>query len=219
MAKATYDAQGPAAKPKFRLQRWTDQHGRKWLSTVDLKDPSASPASPLEPCGATVNAKPWKAPLVPPAKYLSENRAEYGTLLIDYDRWLADERQYQADWSASADMYARGMAQGDDSLYARLIANPTPALLRELGPRPVGEKYVLACMAGDPWALGLSATVPAWAVREGVDQIGGAPQSRGPMAHDFSFLTEGDAEAHATIQQEVKRGPGRPRKQPEVGDG
>jgi hypothetical protein len=189
MAQASYqggglDPKGQAANR--RSQIWTDQHKRKWFSTVDLRDRSGAPACPLDP-------HTWTAPVIPTQNYLRmhEDKLRYGEIVIDYELWHAQLLRDQADYDAALDRFATGLAQGDDQLRAKLMMQPTASIIHALGPKPLSPRYVLACMAGDPWALGFTTDMPKWAQKIWPDPATLKPKQS--PAHDFSFLEdEGD---------------------------
>ncbi len=163
MARATYDASGVKVKGQsanLRNKFWKDIHGRKWWSTVHSKDESQSPACPPQPME-------WSAPIIPDAKYLtpSQNPEEQNVLVIQYDQWHQDLTTGHEDWKKRADLYALGLAAGDEVLRQKLMIEPSFAMLQMLGAKPDDPRYVAACQAGDPWALGLSPIKPAWAMR------------------------------------------------------
>lgn len=188
-----------------RAQFWKDQHGRRWHSTVDFKDVSQAPASPLYPVG-------WEAPIEPPQQYLrafDANTQRYGEIEVHYDQWLADTVAAWREREEAKDRYSQGLAGGDPDMHARLMARPTPALMGMLGREPLHPNYVKACMAGDQWALGLAKLVPPWAARLWPDGI--VNPARRPTAVDMSFLDD-DGVAREIIQQAVRRPRGRPRK-------
>ncbi len=191
---------GQAANRRWQI--WRDQHGRRWGSTVDKRDDSQAPASPPTPEGG------WLAPYMPGPEYLTMPvgpQEQYGLLLVNYEKWLADVEQSWTDRQARTDGLARAYAQSDDFLYAQLLANPSAAMLAALGPAPLHPHYVKACAAGDAWALGLSPEQPAWAKKHWPDGV--VDPRRVTKTVDLSFL---DAEDEPPAP--IKRKPGRPRR-------
>ena len=189
-----------------RWQVWRDQHGRRWGSIVNKRDDSQAPASPPTPEGG------WPAPYVPGPEYLvmPDNPQEaYGLLRVNYDKWLADVEQSWEDRRARLDGLARAYAQSDDHLYTQLVANPSAAIVAALGPAPLHPHYVKACMAGDPWALGESDVLPAWAAKLWPDGV--VDPRRVQKTVDLSFLDDSNA---AGTPVAPKRPRGRPRKTP-----
>lgn len=187
MAQASYNAAGIKAKGQtshLRNKIWTDVHGRRWWSSTHAKDESQAPACPPEPIE-------WTAPVIPDSKYLSgsQDPMDQNKLLIDYTQWQQDLMDAQTDWNKRADVYAIGLAQGDEQVRQKLTLEPSFAMLQYLGPKPLDPKYVLACQAGDPWALGQTTVKPAWAKRLWPTTD---PVVRGRSPVDLSFLDEPD---------------------------
>jgi hypothetical protein len=185
-------------------RNWPDQHGRIWNAVVSTKDKSGHPCSPLEPVD-------WSAPIVPAQKYflLPNSSDPIPTLRIDYEKWLADQEMYATDWNKSVDNACLGFANGSQQLYARLKKNPTTAILEIAGVKPLDRRYILACQAGDRWALGFEPDMPAWArkIWDSPEKVNPANRNR---VDDYTFLEE-EIQAKA-VKQETKRRRGRPRK-------
>ena len=134
-------------------QRYLDQHGREWGAVIELAKTSNEPVGPIDP--------QFKAPWLPDQKYLKTNsKKHHGRLHIDYERMAADRRQ-------ALDAFDKTMFEAATLMYgdqaAAHVENPTPALLLAVGqpPQPVGP--VLLAQRGDPWILGLTTELPAWA--------------------------------------------------------
>lgn len=198
MAQANY---GPSGNNKGQAQTrvsrmWRDDHNRVWNSVVDTKDKSGHPCSPLMPVD-------WLAPVMPDQKYLKPN-TENGEQHLDilYDTWLTDLDQYKIDWDTTVDKAALGYARGDQELYFELRATPTGAILEMAGQKPLDRRYVLACKAGDKWALGLTAVYPAWARKIWGDDFVKAVTPAQRFSNDLSFL---DEEASGEIKAETRR--------------
>lgn len=64
---------------------------------------------------------------------------------------------------------------------------PTAQLLRLCGRKPQRLEYARAAKMGDPWVLGLSPTMPAWAAK--------IQKEAGPVVDPYAFLREDPAEA------------------------
>lgn len=202
MATASYTAtqsgKGQAATRVSRM--WTDTHGRIWNSVVDTKDKSGHPCSPLVPVR-------WTAPVVPDQKYLTpDTEGGFQKITIRYEDWLKDLDTYETDWKTAVDKASLGYARGDQELYFELKAAPTAAILEMAGPKPLDRKYVLACMKGDQWALGLSSEYPGWAKKIWPDEaaFATAVTPKRNADHDFDFLKE-DEEAKEEIATHVRR--------------
>jgi hypothetical protein len=195
-----------------RHQVWEEVGtGREWESSVDIKDRSQAPASPVSPL--------FTAPVMPSPHYVEQAPGKrYGFVQVRYDTWLQDLEQAWKDRSETLDRIARAMAGRDDILYAKLVAEPTAAILGQLGPEPLNQKYVLACEAGDRWALGLDPwdgtpeTMPRWARKlwpDGVIEKGRA--ARTDRRLDFLYEDEDDLPDAEPMRPRKNKG-GRPRK-------
>ena len=175
-----------------RFQVWEEiPSGRRWTSTVDKKDNSQAPASPLD--------AQFKAPVIPPSHYVQMKTGAdvpYGKVVVNYDQWIGDLEQSWTDRQAAQDRLARAISAGDETLYGTLMANPSPMMLGHLGPSPLNPKYALACQAGDHWALGLDPwdgkpeTMPKWAQKLWPDGV--LEPARQKVKRTTDFLYEND---------------------------
>lgn len=136
-----------------RYTKLRDQHGRTWGCVIELK--SGDPSGPID------LLDPKGAPLMPPPRFMKVNsQKNYGELFIDYDPWIAHQRQV----IAAHDKRMMGIAtQQYGDAAAEKIASPPPALLHFAGPAPEPVEPILAAKAGDPWVLGFSDVRPKWA--------------------------------------------------------
>lgn len=135
----------PAAR---RYQAFYDQHGRKWGANIEIK--TGDPTANIDRLG-------WDAPLVPAQKYLevakdTDGMTIPGRLVINYDGWIRDVDQQQADHLERLGFFAQalyGEKAGD------VLTKPTPELRRLLKSEPAPIEPIYAAMRGDPWILGM----------------------------------------------------------------
>ena len=135
---------------KFRV--FKDQFDRKWSCTIDTV--TNDPIDNLRPHG-------WKAPWTLPQDCIRlRHNEEDGSSRVDlmHGKRKADLRQAHKEWN---ERFMRvGYQRGGDDFDP---ANPSPAILYEVGPRPQPVEPVIASERGDPWILGRSPDMPAWA--------------------------------------------------------
>ena len=145
---------GIRVKDQFERRRnWRarDEYGRLWESTVDTE--SGGTCAPINPRG-------WVDRLGMPQKYLTKalvTDPETGNLGIRLapalEMWASDLEQAHKEYEQR--LY-------NDALMLFGEAGPKnyedriPALLNYTGPAPQPLEPVLAALAGDQWALGLS---------------------------------------------------------------
>lgn len=135
------------------FQFYLDQHGREWGAVIEMAKTSNEPVGPIDPR--------FKAPFLPPQKYLRTNsKKHHGRIVIDYDRWVNDLRAAHEAYNKTMFEHATVM-YGDQA--AAHVEKPTPALLLAVGSPPQPVAPVLLCQRGDPWLLGLTTELPAWA--------------------------------------------------------
>lgn len=152
-----------------RYETFVDQHRRFYGANVDI--------TTGDPCEVIV-AKGWIAPIepvwarrlfMPPMDDTSivtmvdrAHRAEKGyQIFIDYAKWLEKWDDRAQDFQKKMVDYARGIASKGDTTIAELLANPTVALLREVGRGPMPPReFIEAMAANNKWALGQSNAIP-----------------------------------------------------------
>ncbi len=71
--------------------------------------------------------------------------------------------------------------------------NPTPQLIRTVGVKPEPVEYALAAKADDPWVLGLSPAMPAWAKKLRKDVAA--------VQDDYAFLRAEQLDAAAKYEE------------------
>lgn len=135
-----------------RFRVFKDQHGLKWSCTVDTT--TNDPIDNLRPHQRKV---PW----LPPhdvVKLVHNEEDGTSAVRIDYGALKANLRLAHKLWNER--LLKIGYARGGDDFRAD---DPSPAVLHEVGPRPHPIEPAIAAERGDPWILGLSPTMPAWA--------------------------------------------------------
>jgi hypothetical protein len=158
-----------ARRDARRQAFYQDQHGRQYVTQVDTR--TGEPAEALAPIGWTAPVSPaWAQGLfVPPSEMLSPRQTGYGyEVVVDYDKWLGMLEEQEGLYEMRAQQVARDLTAN----YLDLLANPTPAFLSAMGPRPFpGIDVVQAMKDGEPWALGETEEVPAWVTAERLEEL------------------------------------------------
>lgn len=140
-----------------RNHTMSDQHGRKWETTLDFIANG--------PCGP-INPKGWSAPLSVHTKYLKFQPEDASNLLIEYDRWIEDTENAWKDYDTRLynDAIMLFGAQGPKAYREK-----SPELVRHTGPSPEPVELIKAARAGNKWVLGLKRQdgsdypIPEWA--------------------------------------------------------
>lgn len=136
---------------KRRPQRFTDQHGRKWSGTIEIKSGVATgPISPLD----------FTPPLDVPQQFIQYDKMEPNAIKVNYAMWITALEQAKRDWQARLVSRAREI-YGDQA--GKFIKNPSAELLQAVGPEPLPVEPVQAAAAGNRWVLGLTPIKPKWA--------------------------------------------------------
>ncbi len=124
---------------------FTDQHGRRFAAQYELAN--SRPIGELSPVG-------FQPPWLPPMGVIKWDRHGSFRFHWDYDTLAAD-------WVDNSVSYYAGVM---DFMLEHMKGEPIPELgepvpsmvIRSpLGPPPLSPAIVLACQAGDPWALGV----------------------------------------------------------------
>jgi hypothetical protein len=152
-----------------RNQRLTDNHGRKYFATIEIR--SGDPVGPVQPM--------FQAPLAVPPMYMRKHPDpdRPNEVVIDYRRWITDIEGAHTDWEKRGRELSR---KTFGSAY-----DPTqPAFKQEildlLGERPQPVEPVYAAMQGNRWVLGFTRIVDARLERFFT------PAQLNPQAIDFS---------------------------------
>lgn len=134
---------------KRRAMRFTDQHGRKWSGSIEIRTGYPIRVNPM-----------FRAPLEVPPKYLTYDKQEPNLITINYEAWVEDlenaKRRYEG-------ILRDGAVKFYGEKAPEAIADPPAVLLHEVGSRPDPVEPVLAALSGNKWVLGLSANKPDWA--------------------------------------------------------
>lgn len=136
---------------KRRTMRFTDQHGRKWIGTIELS--SGLPTGPIRPVD-------FKPPLLVPQEFIEYDPMEPNFIKINYAKWLRSLEDARRNWEQKLISRAERM-YGDQA--GKYIKKPSQELLAAVGPEPLPPEPVQAAAAGNKWVLGLSPVKPAWA--------------------------------------------------------
>lgn len=140
-----------------RRRNWKarDEFGRLWESTLDFISQGTC---------APINPKGWNDPLGTPQKYLIK------ALSKDPDtdqlgiRIIPALEQWSRDLEKAHEEYEQRLYNDALMLFGtegpKAYEDRAPALLNYTGPAPQPFEPVLAALAGDQWALGLSPDDP-----------------------------------------------------------
>jgi len=131
-----------------RDQTMTDQHGRQWHATIELKTG--------HPCGL-VRPK-FHAPLDVPQQYLNVDKESPHRLIIAYDPWIASLRNAWTE--RSSHLRSVGLAVHGDKYNPD---KPSREQLEIVGPPPRPVEPVIAAKQGNKYVLGLTDKMPDWA--------------------------------------------------------
>lgn len=155
---------------------FTDQHGREYLgnceighSTLPGVPPTTDPID-LVPHGWTAPITPvWAQKLFLPPLDDHEivsllpraERAKKGYQIhINYVRWLQKHDERTEQWTQHLRDIVNKMSGGVNAL--QLLREPPPELVDYIGPLPFPPRELIQAMAaGNEWALGMSADIPA----------------------------------------------------------
>ncbi len=131
-----------------RPQTMTDQHGRQWHTSIELKTG--------HPCGL-IQPK-FTAPLDTPQEYLTVDLEQPHKLIIAYDPWIASLR---ASWRERAErLRSVGIAVHGDKYNPD---KPSREQLDIVGSPPRPVEPVIAAKQGNKYVLGLTDKMPDWA--------------------------------------------------------
>lgn len=142
-------------EPQFRHEQrdqrgyrtYRDQHGRRFGAVFEFK--GKHPVGEISPM--------FTAPVYPAQKYIRMVKSDDGAVRIDYDAWENDLKVRQQEWDDQFRAYAFSM---NPQHAVEEMNNPSPALLKLMGPKPPSPAIPQACRQGNTWILGLD---PDWA--------------------------------------------------------
>jgi hypothetical protein len=132
---------------------FTDQHGRKWEAVIEKN--TGHPCSHVRPR--------FTAPYLPDQQYLTFDAHERSTLVIDYDRAIADRRDARKTYDEMLYQFALGTYGDQAAKYLPPEGKPTEAMRRYVGATPPAPEIPEAAKAGNKWVLGLTDVKPSWA--------------------------------------------------------
>jgi hypothetical protein len=144
-ARSIYQPEGWSQRNQRQDQMFTDDHGREWFGSVEIK--TGHVCGLLEP--------QFTAPLVPPPKYIERVPKRPYDLHINYNRWIRDERSERRDWEREGRQMMRKMrGKGYDPREEF-----GEDVLDILGPPPNAIEPIIAAKQGNRWILGLTKKV------------------------------------------------------------
>ena len=141
-AGSIYQPQGWSQRNQRQDQTFTDDHGREWFGSVEIK--TGHVCGLLEP--------QFQAPLIPDQKYLERIPKRPYDLHINYDRWLADIRATRAEWEREGRQMMRKMRGSGYDPSEEFGAD----VLDIIGEPPEAVEPVIAARQGNSWILGLT---------------------------------------------------------------
>lgn len=158
------DVRGQEEDREYR--EFVDQHGRLYHTQIEKK--TGDPCQALRPVNwsAPVGPEWFRNMLLPPEdleimtmvpkKLRARRRYD---IHIDYDRWLAKFDTREEEHQQKIEDFARGMSKQANVI--EILKNPPAELLKAagFGPFPPRE-FIVACAAGNDWALGKTDVVP-----------------------------------------------------------
>jgi hypothetical protein len=129
--------------------RFTDQHGRKWFGSIEIRS------------GYPIRVTPqFESPLRVPPRYMAYDPNEPNLITIDYERWVSDLEAAHQRWE---DQLRKGAIKFYAEKAPEAIKNPPAVLLDAVGTKPQPVEPILAALSGNKWVLGLSPNKPQWA--------------------------------------------------------
>lgn len=184
-----------------RYSTFTDQHGRKWGALIEVK--TTHPCGPVELLQRTPAGNP--PPYVPDIQHLRFSDTEFGTVRIDYDAARSDRVRTVEQWTEFATKVAHQLHPESAGEH---IANPGPAVLSIVGPKPEGPEFIDAARQGNKFALGLVDNVPQWAkpILDARTALAVKPADVVPVYDDVEpDEPEEEAEAEAEVESPKPR--------------
>ena len=163
-----------------RVRRFTDRHGRLYEATIDTR--TNDPVGRIRPL--------FKAPWHSDRAILVHN-PEDGTSRVDLreDVVIAERKVSHREWEDALTRY--GLAMHGEAFTP---GKPTAALLRVVGPKPEPVEYALAAKAGDPWILGQTTVMPAWARKLRAEER--------VVEDEYAFLQTADADLYGDLEEQ-----------------
>lgn len=158
------DVKGQEEDREYR--EFIDQHGRLYHTQVEKK--TGDPCQALRPINWSAPTGPaWFRDMLLPPEDLDimtmvpkklRARRRYD-IHIDYERWLSKWDLREQEHQQKLEDFARGMSKQANII--EILRNPPAELLTAAGPGPFPPReFIVACAAGDDWALGLTDRIP-----------------------------------------------------------
>lgn len=206
-----------------------DQFGRAWDLEIDLNIDTMTWVGPplLKDCRPPVDIpQNFVKPVV------ENRRIVLGRVYCDFAAWRTEQLTLGRYWRQALLDRAKQMYPNS---YGEAVKNPPRDLLIEAGPAPMPHEIIEACAAGNKWALGIRKPDgtfyhrPNWVTDDMLDRIaalknvtgwredGSIEDMQTTIADYPDFEDEEehfDPEALGGKTIAIKRGPGRPRKNP-----
>ena len=133
-----------ASMRMFRI--FTDQWGREYNADCERKT--------QHPCGPY--AARYRAPLIPPAKYMVITDTIRARVVVDTHRWIADLLDEHDMYWREVHIWAKEKAGVKAlDLYNRKESRVDPQLIPFVGVAPMPIEVIQAMRAGNRWILGL----------------------------------------------------------------
>lgn len=193
-----------------QFRRAKDVYGRWWKTTVDIRN--NAPCAPIQP--------DFYAPWYPDTQYVKwrfdQDTGNYIDILSH--EMKEDHRQAMKAWTEK--LYMAGSQMQGDSFNPD---NPSASVLLAVGPKPHPVELCIAHEYGDPWILGQTDVMPAWAkpyfVRSAFDETAFMREAEGKVkammeADRFQEVEEDldpDAVGGKTISPKSRIAQGKPR--------
>lgn len=198
---------------------YKDKFGRLYHTQIERK--TGDPCQALRPIDWTAPRAPsWFAGYLLPPEDLDimtmipkAARTRLGYQIdIRFDRWLEKWDEAMEGWEKKLQDFARGLTKQMNPI--ELINNPTPELLKIVGPKPFPPReFIMAAAAGNDWANGLSDKVPGKAqvildilAPRFLTATGEKKKGGGSVIYD-PFAGDDDREADDDLPESIRRRP------------
>lgn len=120
-----------------------DQHGRKWLVSVELTRAGPALVGQVIPC--------FDDPLGTPQKYITMPRGRMDIIRIDFETWAADQEVAVREWGDQRDSIGRDLYDDryDPDVPIDQLPGKGKELMRVIGKPPRGPDDIRAAGNGD----------------------------------------------------------------------
>lgn len=136
-----------------RPQKYTDDHGRKWSASIELR--SGDPTGVIQPN--------FRAPWYPDQSFLKQDVDDRSKLHIDYEGMLRSRLEAHEEYHRQAIEEATSRSWTISEKDGKPVYDQK--LLQIIGPPPKAIEPVIAAMQGNSWILGFSDEVDERLVR------------------------------------------------------